>query len=266
MHCKTLIMLVALGIATLASVATGQERPASPRPVLLLFAHPDDEIVVAPLAANLARRGIPIVLALATAGENGAPPDGSITAGADLAAVRRDEARCSAIALGIAPPRFLGFIDGSLGEAVRPTRDRLASVASAVRALVDELHPRAVITWGPDGGYGHPDHRLVGAVASEVLLANRDAPPLLYVGLPADALSAHPPKAIAWVGVDRALLTISMPFTADDAEAARKAMQCHRSQFRTDSVVDAVLADLAPVVAGSIHLRPARPGTVDPFK
>ena len=261
-----MIRAAALALAAFATPAAAQPAPAPVRPVLLLFAHPDDEITVAPLAASLSRRGVPVVLAYATAGENGAPSDGSIRPGADLAAVRRDEARCSAAALGIAPPRFLGFIDGSLGEAVRPARDRLAAVGLAVRALVDEVHPRAVITWGPDGGYGHPDHRLISAVASEILLASADSPPLLYVGLPADALAAHPPKVITWAGVDRALLTVTVPFNDADAAASRRAIQCHKSQFQTDAVVDAVLDDLAPVIAGRVHLRPARPISGDPFR
>lgn len=260
-----LIRAASLALASLASAVAAQPAPDAVRPVLLLFAHPDDEITVAPLAASLTRHGIPVVLALATAGENGAPADGSIKAGADLATVRKDEARCSAAALGLAPPRFLGFIDGSLGEAVRPARDRLAALGTAVRNLVDELRPRAVITWGPDGGYGHPDHRLISAVASEVLLGVVAAPPLLYVGLPADALAAHPPKVIAWAGVDRALLTVTLPFTDADAATSRRATQCHKSQFQNDATVDAVLADLAPVVAGKIYLRPARPMSEAPF-
>lgn len=259
-HLKTAAATLALGLAPQVAA-----QPAPERPIMLLFAHPDDEIAVAPLAASLSRRGIPIVLALATAGENGAPPDGSIKAGADLAAVRRDEARCSAAALGIAPPRFLGFVDGSLGAVVRPAPDRLAALGTAVRSLIDELRPRAIITWGPDGGYGHPDHRLISAVASDVLLGSADAPPLLYVGLPSDALVAHPPKIFAWAGVDRALLTVTMNFTGADMAASRRAMQCHKSQFQSDTIVDAVLADLVPVVAGKIHLRPARPMSAVPF-
>jgi LmbE family N-acetylglucosaminyl deacetylase len=254
---------IALCLMLFAAPAQATTPPA---PVLLLFAHPDDEIAVAPLAAGLSRRGIPVVLALATAGENGAPTDGSIKAGPVLAAVRRSEARCSAEALGIAAPIFLGFVDGSLGAPVRPTPSRLQALATAVRALIADLKPRAVISWGPDGGYGHPDHRLISAVASEVLLEAPGQPPLFHVGLPADTLKAHPPRLSPWVGTDPALLTIAIAFTDTDAAASRRAAQCHRSQFQTDAVVDAVLADLAPVLAGKVHLRPARADSGNPFE
>lgn len=263
MHRKSLIAAaVGLLLSTTAAVAA----PAASAPVLLLFAHPDDEIIVAPLAANLARRGVPVVLALATAGENGAPSDGSITAGVELADMRRAEARCSAEALGVKRPIFLGFVDGSLGQPVRPTSSRLQALAKSVRALIAELKPRAVISWGPDGGYGHPDHRLISAVASEVLLGAPGQQPLFYVGLPADALKAHPPQLSPWTGTDPALLTVAVPFTDADAAASRRAAQCHKSQFQTEAVVDAVLADLAPVLAGKVHLRPARPDSGNPFE
>jgi LmbE family N-acetylglucosaminyl deacetylase len=128
------------------------------------------------------------------------------------------------------------------------------------------MQPRAVVTWGPDGGYGHPDHRLISAVASEVLLGSAAMPPLFYVGLPADALAAHPPRIMPWAGTDRALLTVAIPFTAGDAAASRRAAQCHRSQFANDQIVDALLADLAPVLDGKVHLRPARSGRSTSFE
>lgn len=265
MHPKSLLSAAATALCLTFSAAPARAA-TPPAPVLLLFAHPDDEITVAPLAANLVRRGVPVILALATAGENGAPPDGSIKAGEALAAVRRAEARCSAEALGVSGPIFLGFVDGSLGQPVRPPASRLQTLATSVRALIADAKPRAVITWGPDGGYGHPDHRLISAVASEVLLEAPSQPPLFYVGLPADALKAHPTRLSPWSGTDPALLTIAMPFTDTDAAASRRAAQCHRSQFQTDAIVDAVLADLAPVLAGKVHLRSARADSGNPFE
>ena len=248
-----LLLRRSAAVATLIATAAS----AAPAPVLFVFAHPDDEIIAAPLIAGLARRGQPVVLALATAGERGAPADGSVAAGPALAAVRTGEAQCSARALGIAAPRFLGFEDGSLGEATRPPGSRLQALGSAIRALVTEIRPRAILTWGPDGGYGHPDHRLVSAVTSEVVFGAAKAPPLLYIGLPAAALAAHPPRLMAWTGTDAALLTVRIPFTASDAAAARSAALCHRSQFASPAIVDAVTGELMPVLAGAIHLRPA---------
>jgi LmbE family N-acetylglucosaminyl deacetylase len=251
-------------LAGLALVFTGAAAPPA-GPVLFVFAHPDDEIIAAPMIAGLARRGVPVVLALATAGDRGAPPDGSIAAGPALAAVRTAEAQCSAQALGIASLRFLGFGDGTLGEQTRPTGIRLAALARVVRALITEVQPRAVISWGPDGGYGHPDHRLISAVTSEVVLGNADGPPLLYVGLPADAIAAHPPRLMPWTGTDPALLSIRIGFSAADAAASRTAALCHKSQFAGPAAVDAIIAEITPLMGGAVHLRPARPIAGNPL-
>ena len=253
-------------VPALLLLAAAAPAPPPSRPVLFVFAHPDDEIIAAPLIAGLSRRGVPVVLALATAGERGAPSDGSIAAGPALGAIRRAEATCSAAALGIAPPVFLGFEDGGLGEAVRPPASRLGDLATAVGTLIAQVRPRAIVTWGPEGGYGHPDHRLVGAVVSGVVLGLADPPPLLHPGLPADALAAHPPKIIAWSGVDRSLLAHRVAFTAADAAASRTAALCHRSQFASAAIVDAIFAELEPVMAGAVHLRPAHAVAGDPLR
>ena len=258
-------MLKSLTCALFAAALAIGAAPV-PAPVLFIFAHPDDEIIAAPLIAGLARRGRPVVLALATAGDRGAPADGSIAAGPALAAIRRNEAECSARALGIAAPRFLGFEDGSLGEATRPPGRRLKALGTAVRTLIAEISPRAIITWGPDGGYGHPDHRLVSAVTSEVVQGSVKAPPLFYIGLPAAGLAAHPPRIIAWTGTDAALLTLRIRFTPADAAAARAAALCHRSQFPSPAIVDAITAELEPVLAGASHLRPALASSGNPLR
>ena len=99
----------------------------------------------------------------------------------------------------------------------------------------------------------HPDDEIIVA-------------PPFYPKLPADALAAHPPRMIAWSGVDRALLTTTVAFAAADAAASRTAALCHHSQFASPAIVDALIADLEPVMAGAIHLRPARALSGDPFQ
>ena len=98
------------------------------------------------------------------------------------------------------------------------------------------------------------------------MLSTTQAPPLLYIGLPASGLTAHPPRLMAWTGTDAALLTVRIPFTAADAAAARTAALCHRSQFASPAIVDAVTSELEPVLAGAVHLRPAVPTKGNPLK
>ena len=77
------------------------------RTLVALFAHPDDEVAVAPILARYARERVQIYEIYVTGGEGGAGqgqmfqrPD-TFKAGEDLARIRADEARCSATALGV---------------------------------------------------------------------------------------------------------------------------------------------------------------------
>lgn len=113
--------------------------------VLGIWAHPDDEAYLSAGLMTLARNaGQHVVVATATEGERGGPD-----AVADL---RRDELTRSLAAVGVTEHRWLGFRDGQCPD-VDP-----AFGAAAVRALLEELAPDTVLTFGPDGLTGHPDH------------------------------------------------------------------------------------------------------------
>ncbi|GAB2900756.1 N-acetyl-1-D-myo-inositol-2-amino-2-deoxy-alpha-D-glucopyranoside deacetylase [Streptomyces mayteni] len=142
--------------------------------VLLVHAHPDDESINngATMAA-CAAAGVPVTLVTCTLGEEGEviPP-----ALAHLAADRDDtlgphragELAAAMRALGVADHRLLGGAgrwrdSGMLGL---PQNDRpdafwradLAEAAAALAAVIDEVRPRVLVTYDPNGGYGHPDH------------------------------------------------------------------------------------------------------------
>ena len=148
-------VLVAICVM-LASPAMSQERN---RTILAVYAHADDEIVVSPLLARYGREKADVYLVIVTRGEKWAPQT-NLSPGNAIAEVRATEARCAARALGIHPPVLLQFDDSSLGEMVRPPWATLTKVESELGKLLAELRPDVVITWGPEGGYGHPDHRL----------------------------------------------------------------------------------------------------------
>ena len=163
-----LALLLILSAAPSASPAEG------PHTLLAVFAHPDDETLVAPLLAAYARRGARVQLAIVTDGEKGTQAHAAIPAGPELAKVRAEEARCSCRALGIEPPILLGFKDGELGKQSRPPWVPLAEVQAELAKLLARARPDAVITFGPEGAYGHPDHRLVGAVVTQLVQAGAD--------------------------------------------------------------------------------------------
>jgi LmbE family N-acetylglucosaminyl deacetylase len=245
--------LAALSILCAAPSAAPAEAPHT---LLAVFAHPDDETLVAPLLAAYARRGVRVHLAIVTDGEKGTQVHAGIPAGPELAKVRAEEARCSARALGIEPPMLLGFKDGELGKQGRPPWAPLAEVQTEIAKVLQRVRPDAVITFGPEGAYGHPDHRLVGAVVTQLVQASADGAParLFYPGFPKDRL----PKGeggIPWSPTDPRFLTVRVPYDTKDLAASRAALACHKSQFKPEELEGLPLF-MDQVLGGRVALRP----------
>lgn len=224
--------------------------------MLAVFAHPDDEAFVGPLLSHYARQGVRVHLAIVTDGAKGGSPRTGIPAGPEIARVRAEEARCSCHELGIEAPTLLGFEDDGLGRANDPPAGYLAEVVRAIRKLLAQVRPDAVITWGPEGGYGHPDHRLVSAVVTQAVQAGVQGAPsrLLYPGLPADRVRRHPGDP-RWAVTDPRFLTVRVPYDAVDLAATRRAFACHKSQFSTEQM-EVLASWMHETLGGRIYLRP----------
>jgi LmbE family N-acetylglucosaminyl deacetylase len=107
-------------------------------------------------------RGRAVTLVCATRGELGPISDPSLATRDTLASVRERELLSSCAALGIDDLRWLDLPDASVawtGEE-RGTLDQLVD-------LIRNLRPRVLITFGPDGLYGHSDHVAIGELATE---------------------------------------------------------------------------------------------------
>ena len=134
--------------------------------LLVILAHPDDEIFHGGVLAHLSAQGGRVTLVCATNGEAGkAHP--SVGAVDDLGALRTEELRLSCRRLGIDPPVFLGFHDSARGERQRHDDARalanvdMLEVERAIRQVIAEVRPHVILTFDPHGGYYHPDHLAV---------------------------------------------------------------------------------------------------------
>jgi LmbE family N-acetylglucosaminyl deacetylase len=157
------------------------KRFALNRPLVLLavFAHPDDETFrPGGTLALLARRGVAVHLLTATRGEAGSSGDPPLCRSAELGAVRERELRCACTVLGIEPPRILDCQDGRLGEA-DPER-----IIARILGIVDEVRPQVMLTFGPDGLSGHPDHIAIGQCAAEAFRRAGGVAALYAVAVP----------------------------------------------------------------------------------
>jgi LmbE family N-acetylglucosaminyl deacetylase len=251
---RILLALTALPLSTAGSAAA----QGMPRSLVAVLAHPDDEGAAGPILARYAREGVRVHLVFVTDGAQGGSHT-SIPVGPELARARAEEARCSAAALGARPPIFLDFPDGKLGDFIS---DR-SLVYRLVPRLAEELQrlgADAVVTWGPDGGTGHPDHRLVSDIVTQLARAGAPGVPerLLYMYLPAEGFRVmNPQRAEPPFLLPQAKhFTVRVPFKPEDLEAARRSTTCHRTQY-ADEVVQRVLPAMAAAWNGVISLVPA---------
>jgi LmbE family N-acetylglucosaminyl deacetylase len=137
-------------------------------PILGIWAHPDDETFLsAGLMAQAAADGERVVCVTATRGELGVqdterwPPD-------QLARIRENEMYESMRILGIGEHRWLDYPDGGCHLV-----DDEEAVARLVAVLMD-VQPLNVLTFGPDGMTAHQDHVAVSRWAT--LAFERAAP------------------------------------------------------------------------------------------
>jgi LmbE family N-acetylglucosaminyl deacetylase len=139
--------------------------------LLAIFPHPDDETLgLGSTFARYSAGGVETYLVCATRGERGwFESEGPNPGFEGVARVREAELRCAAENLGLHEVNFLDYIDGDV--------DR-ADAAGMIRKLVSEIRrirPQVVVTFGPDGSYGHPDHIALSQFANGALVCAADA-------------------------------------------------------------------------------------------
>lgn len=239
---------------------------AQPKTLTLvaLLAHADDETAASPVFARYAREGVRVYLIIATDGAGGSgsqtylqrPDSGPV--GDALVKARAEEARCAAAGLGAQEPVLLGFPDGKLGDYLGD-RTLLPRLTERIAQEIERLHPDAVVTWGPDGGTGHPDHRLVSNIATQLQRTGARGMPdrLFYMYLPvemfrlANPQRGEPPMLFP----QPKYFTVQVPFQPMDLHAAQRSMACHHSQF-TPEMLQQLLPQLEGIWRGKISFVP----------
>jgi len=278
------------------------DRLTPARRLLLVHAHPDDETIgTGATMARYAAAGAQVTLVTCTLGEEGevlAPELALLAAGhADqLGGWRIAELAAAMAELGVTDHRFLGgagrFRDsGMMGDPAnskprafwRADSDP-AMFATAVTALVEvirQVRPQVLITYDPDGGYGHPDHIMAHRVATAAVVAAADpgydatgvswqitklywtATPRSAMAAGLQALRAAGPE-IPFVRLDPAQ---EVPFVCDDelvstairaeeqAGAKLRALAAHRTQVTVAEPFFALSNNLGQLASGTEYFR-----------
>jgi len=198
--------------------------------LLAVFAHPDDETFLAGgTLATYATGGWDVRLVCATRGEAGrrGPYEAASTAG--FGELRMAELRAACDALGIGPPHVLDCADGGGASCA-------GKAQAATLELLRTFAPHAVITFGPDGISGHPDHLAVHQLVTTAFhewrerahatadADNTRAPVLYYV-----LRSASVPACCESRGPEPPPLTTVIDIAASGRRKLA-AVRCHRSQ------------------------------------
>lgn len=132
-----------------------------PARLLGVWAHPDDEAYLsAGLMARMTDAGRSVTVITATRGEKGTDDERRFGTTA-FATHRERELRASLDTVGVRDLRFLGHGDGDCDSS--NTSDAVSMIESVMR----QVRPSVIVTFGPDGITGHPDHQAVSRWTTE---------------------------------------------------------------------------------------------------
>ena len=138
--------------------------------LLAVFPHPDDETLgLGSTMARYSAEGVGTYLVCATRGERGWFDSEGPNPGLDsVARIREAELRCAAEQLGLHEVCFLDYIDGDVDQA--EPKEIIGKIVAHVR----RIKPDVVVTFSPDGAYGHPDHIALSQFTNAALVCAAD--------------------------------------------------------------------------------------------
>ena len=217
--------------------------------LLAVFAHPDDETFrCGGTLALLAQRDVRVQVLTATRGQAGSRGDPPLCAPEELPAVRENELHCACTALGIQPPILLDYQDGRLAEA------NTEKIVSEILTVVREVRPQIILTYGPDGVSGHPDHIAIGHFATETFHRAGEVVALYTIAVPRSLAETLGMTQIRAVPDEAITLTVDV---LSVWEAKMSAIQCHRTQLG-ESPILAAPDEKQRLFLGTEHFRRAQ--------
>ena len=220
--------------------------------LLAVFAHPDDESMgMGGTLAKYSAEGDDTHLICASRGERGwFGPEEQNPGLERLGQLRTVELTNAVNALGMKSLHFLDYIDGDVDQ---------ANHAEAIRKIVTHIRtiqPQVIVTFPPDGNYGHPDHIAIGQFTSAAIVCAADSS---YTD--AENLSAYCVSKLYYMVDGENFINLIAPFMGDmtfpvddqlrgefpwkewmittridmaaHCGAAWRAIQCHQSQLPT---------------------------------
>lgn len=163
--------------------------------LLFVHAHPDDEtLTTGATIAHYVACGAQVHVITCTLGEEGEVIGDewaqlAVDRADQLGGYRIGELTAALAELGVDRPRFLGgagrWRDSGMDGTPARQQQRFvdgdfAEQTATLAAAIDELRPHVVVTYDPNGGYGHPDHIHAHRVTTAAVAASTWQVPKLY--------------------------------------------------------------------------------------
>ncbi|MBK9207983.1 MAG: PIG-L family deacetylase [Anaerolineales bacterium] len=235
--------------------------------LLAVFAHPDDESMgMGATLAKYSAEGVDTHLICASRGERGWFGSEEQFPGPErLGQIRTVELQNAVRELGMKSLHFLDYIDGDVDQA--PHVEAIAKIVTHIR----KIKPQVVVTFPPDGNYGHPDHVAIGQFTCAAIVCAADSS---YVD--PQGLAAHCVSKLYYMVDGENFINLVAPFMGDmtfpvddqirgefpwkdwmittkidmaeHCIAAWKAIQCHQSQLSTLGALAELPSDSAASV------------------
>jgi LmbE family N-acetylglucosaminyl deacetylase len=120
--------------------------------------------------AKYSAEGVATSLLCATRGQRGWPGPEDENPGPDaLGRLREAELRCAAACLGLHEVRLMDYMDGAVDQAAP------AEIIAVIAGHIRRVSPHVVVSFSPDGAYGHPDHIALAQFTAAALVCAADA-------------------------------------------------------------------------------------------
>jgi N-acetylglucosamine malate deacetylase 2 len=203
--------------------------------LMAVLAHPDDESMGAGgLIVRHTRNDVMVHLVCATRGEQGwgGKPPGARRE--DLAKIRTAEMEAAATALALAGVEIWDYPDGGVDKCDD------TEITQRIWQAITTVRPKAVVTWGPDGGYGHPDHIAIGSCtdAAVAAMTEGDRPALYHLAVDEqlaefyrEAARVTSPDGEALPAAVADHVDIVLDLSPDEVQMKLRAIECHQSQL-----------------------------------
>ncbi|HLO17186.1 MAG TPA: PIG-L family deacetylase [Anaerolineales bacterium] len=218
--------------------------------LLLVFAHPDDESMgMGGTLAKYAAEGAETYYVCATRGERGwFGPEEENPGLSALGQLRTKELENAVKELGMKGLYFLDYLDGEVDQTDH------AEVIGKIVTHIRRIMPQVVVTFPPDGNYGHPDHVAMGQFTNAAIVCAADPS---YND--SENFASHRVSKLYYMVDSKSFINLVAPFVGDmtfpvdeqirgeipweewmittridmveHCHAAWRAIQCHQSQL-----------------------------------